>query len=298
MAAESLIVGVQRLLGQYGIPGSSRDGDDEDLGGGYLLKLPGALVVLRDAMEHYVLGLLRILVDLTDQNIDDIQMQNSPVSEGYVRYSSILAFVASITTIICGCDIDAVVGCGLVEVIAKVLNANRESIKPISTSSMADVQDDDDCVIQELLAIAGNDVSRALLKATSALGYILSFRTWSIASSHDAVESTAVSCCLDILLNELENLDPFVCDIVRDQKATYRTTQSEVQWQHFCEKAVGAEKIASTKAGSSSRKSERSGVKYLRENGTFMVPRPTSPRRDPSSPKDSPTAVASTIRSY
>ena len=142
-------------------------------------------------------------------------------------------------------------------------------------------------VVKSLHNISHSEVSRAILNATVALAHVISYQTWNILGADTGSGVDIASACLDVLLRELQNLNPLVADAVKNSTVQLENNKRQVQWVRFCEESTKADSV-----GKSAKKKKmhdqqigRSGVKFVEENGFDVMS--VSPQKASSTRKTS-----------
>ncbi|KAG7353154.1 HECT-domain ubiquitin-transferase [Nitzschia inconspicua] len=272
---ESIVVGLRRLLGRsYAEFCPTHPG--RELGCHYLTGLSGAAVTVRKSLQGGVQQLVRALVNIA---IRELGRRNGRNQDGSCMMvdSAMLALVASLTMVfpddnICNEDLVELV----INLVSAILNQHRNAILVKEETNRLTGEE---LVVEHLNKFGTCEVSRGILRATTALVHVLSFQVWSTSDLNKVAGPSASSLCLNVVMRELGLMNNLLVDLVREREANLKEKQSLRQWQGFCNQVVGAERSKTLDSNEPTRQVGSSGIIFLWGNGGQMALQSSSPQK-------------------
>jgi hypothetical protein len=275
-AVESLVVGLPRLLGRgQGDTATnlrkyaeSKSGDGvPDLDGNYLAGLSGSSSWVRGALRSNVRALFRTLGRVIERAVSrrsDNESLECRVSTDSLVLSILAVFVGNIRKD----DLDdVVVESDILTILPKIFSAHRFAV----LEDVVEGKDDEEAfVVKKLQTICRRDLSRAILRCSTAAAHVIIYQ----AVSRDTLspgEVKTASLCLAMLLGELAVTFPFLEHATGTGIAATVSKRADEDWERWYESCYTKSKSTSTaqkkvpggKVGSS-------GIQYLQEHGTTL----------------------------
>jgi hypothetical protein len=287
--AESLATAIPRLLGR-GLSEGGRHQIDVaragELGRHYLSNIPGAASRLRKALRGAVHRLFVVMSDVAMRGLSKTKHTSDSAVVTTVD-SMTLALVAGLTTVLRNDDVQALVlKSQALPLINGILSDHRHVLnRPVKPDFLGS----DKCTIaEEIHEIGRMELSRALLGVTVALSHVVFFQAWSVPDANNYERHESSFACLKIIWTELMTLHPILLETINNSMKHMKHNQSSLQWDVFCTHSLKVESLRTPtdKIVRKVRQVGRSGISYLRENGTFQVTLvPTSLQKSSSARK-------------
>jgi hypothetical protein len=275
-AIESLVVGLPRLLGRgQGDTATnlrkyaeSKSGDGvPDLDGNYLAGLSGSSSWIRGALRDNIRALFRILGRVMDRTVSR-QSDNESLECSVSADSLVLSILAVFVGNIRKDDLDdVVVESDILTILPKIFKTHRSAV----LEDLAEVKDDEEAfVVKNLQAICQRDLSRAILRCSTAAAHVIIYQAVSRDSLSPKYAETT-SLCLGMLLGELAVAFPFLEHATGTSIAATVPKQADEDWERWYESCHTKSKSTSTAQRKvTGEQVGSSGIQYLREHGTTL----------------------------
>ena len=288
---ESLVVAVPRLLGRgyINITRSERNGLSlkEELGSHYLSNLPGVASSIKSLLQQYVQQLLISICRIAEDGVTQ-QGKWNLLSEIFFSVDSMtLALISCLTIVLRMDDIEGfVLKSRLLTLIPAILDIRRPCL--ISSPGIHLSSQDDKSIIKGLHKTSHIEVSRAILRATVALGHVVFYQTWKILDAGVNTGVEAASACLEVVFKELAEIQYLVLDEVEVSTLEVQSRKRRLQWELFCKECSGkSESKGKPDTKPKSHRVLRSGIKFIEENGLLTNVQPRSHQKALSTRKSS-----------
>ena len=289
VAIESLVAGFPRLLGrgQSDVAANLQKysvGQNHTmvpyLGGNYFAGLSGSSAMVQEALRSSVRSMFRRIGQIAESAVSRRNLK-----ENIESFVSLDSLVLSLLTVFVGNirmeDLDAAISeSGILTILPRVVSAHRSAI----LEGLVKVkQDEEFFIVKTLETICQRDLSRAMLRCSTALAHVILYQAATRASL-GPVEAKTASQCLGMLLGELAVTFPFLEHSFASTMVTAVSKQGEGDWgkwyQSYHPKAKwnpsGQNNVGSA------------GIQYLQENGiTLNVVAQSPPQKQPSRQKSS-----------
>lgn len=271
---EALSTGIPRILGRgflhlpSGIEYQCDLTDKAELGGHYLLNLPGLSGVVSWAIRRSVHALWASLIEILELTFAKIRL--SSLHDHMMDHSMMIALFASFTTSMRKEDVTFVVQkTPLISLVISALDYHRD----IATAILPKSEDDSTAkLLLELDDIGHRDVSRSVVRVVIGLSHLLTYQALA-AHRYDPSLISCVSSCLDMVLQELEKGAPIVHESFVRSMESYHLRLGDDQWQKWLkEVSKGIPlKTPSKNVRRFRRQVGRSGVNFLHDSGISYV---------------------------
>jgi hypothetical protein len=301
-AIESLVVGLPRLLGRgQGDTATnllkyaeSKNGDGvPDLDGNYLAGLSGSSSWIRGALRGNIRALFRILGRVMDRTVSR-QSDNESVECRVSADSLVLSILAVFVGNIRKDDLDdVIVESDILTILPKIFKTHRSAV----LDDLTEFKDDEEAfVVKNLQAICQRDLSRAILRCSTAAAHVIIYQAVSNDSLRPRGRQTT-SLCLGMLIGELAVTFPFLEHATGKSIGATVPTQANADWERWYESCHTKSKAASTAQKKiAGEQVGSSGIQYLREHGTTLnvivqatSQKQTSRQKGPASAQRSPS---------